>query len=155
MNHGPAFMGASLRRKTWHLTIAMSLAFFLVAMVASPARANSTSLSQSGTSYGTVYAYNTPRTNTFPQNYVSFTPTGVGPGGGGMTMGLRNAGGTQFARGVAGPGQTVGLRNTNGNIWQPGGTFYLNVSLSGACGGPDPCPLFTWSANFSWNVRYA
>jgi hypothetical protein len=90
--------------------------------------------------------------NTFPANSVAFQQTGDGGVGGYVRIGLRNSAGTQFSS-VNGVQGTWAQFYDNGSPGVRGGTFYINASLIGACGGSG-CGVRTWSGNFEWNVRY-
>jgi hypothetical protein len=102
---------------------------------------------------GRVTYWETPRTNTFAQSYVAVQQT-ANPAAGCLDVALRRAisnTGT-FARGRScNPWATV--YNDNGNPYQPSGTFYLSIAITGACGG-DGCGVVNWSGNLQFNVRW-
>lgn len=132
------------------LVVAALVAMAAVVSSATPAQAATASL-VGNQQLNTVMHYNTARTNSNAQNFVSFRPTTVGNSGGYVVIGLRNTAGTQFASGpAANLRQTVTIRNAGLN-YVTAGTFYINARWVGACGGCDPG---YWAGDLTYNVRY-
>jgi hypothetical protein len=127
---------------------ALVLVFSLTAVQA--ASANQSAISGDG-QVGVVKSWDTPRSNTFPSNYVAFQVTGLSSGGN-LWVALRNGSGSTFARALTSSSWTT-IMNDNGNPYQPAGTFYLNTEPTGACGGSG-CGTVSWSGNLEWNIRY-
>lgn len=142
------------RRVTGRKLVLLVAALFLttasVVSFATPAQAATATL-VGNQQMNTVAHYNTARTNSNAQNFVSFRPTTVGNSGGYVVIGLRNSAGTQFAAGPAATlRQAVTIRNSGLN-YVTAGTFYINARWVGACGGCDPGH---WAGDLTYNVRY-
>lgn len=123
-------------------------------VTATPAQATTTTLSGTVPSCSTAVAYGTARTNSQAQNAVSFKATNIGPCGGTLSIALRNSSGKTYARGTAKYNQTVAIKSDNGNYWVAPGTFYINASSDGACGSSGCAAGKSWSASFTYNVRW-
>lgn len=108
--------------------------------------AQSVTVGISGTQTPDVYGWGTARTNTHDCNSVQLRVTSAGTGL--LTIGLRNAGGAQYAK--ASSGTIAGFpwvpfwASVSTRI--PQGTFYLNSRVSWY-----PRPAY-WSADLSYNV---
>jgi len=140
----------TLDRKLVLLVVALLMAMASVVSFATPAQAATATL-VGNQGMNTVMHYNTARTNSNGQNFVSFRATSVGNSGGYVVIGLRNSSGTQFASGPStGFGQTGTIRNSGLN-YVTAGTFYINARWVGACGGCNPG---RWEGVLTYNVRY-
>lgn len=115
------------------------------------AQATETSISGSQ-GYGTTVHYYTARYNSYPQNYMAAWAVGWQTGGS-MSMGVRNASGYQIARIDGVTSSWKSFYNNRGEPSISPGTFYMNVLITGACGGSG-CGTQNWHGGLIYNVRY-
>ncbi|TFD89899.1 hypothetical protein [Cryobacterium serini] len=139
--------------RTRRLKIAGIMIVAAFAWGASAQAAQATIVEISGwQSMNEVVHYQTPRTNSYTPAHTSFQTISPGNGGGSLTLGLRNSSGTQFARAVGQMNYPVPFRGPDGSTVTQGGTFYINASMSGMCGG-DGCGVSQWRASLDFNNR--
>ncbi|VXB06023.1 MULTISPECIES: hypothetical protein [Curtobacterium] len=141
-------------RRSAMMTLAAIVGTLGLVLTAAPAQATTTTLSGPISECNFTLKYGVARTNSNAQNAVSFRPTNTGGCGAPLTLALRNSSGSTFARGTANSGKTVAIKADNGKYWVGAGTFYINAGINGACGSSTCAQGHSWSASFTYNVRW-
>ncbi|MET4583749.1 hypothetical protein ABIE21_003280 [Conyzicola nivalis] len=145
---------ASSRRplRRWITAYVAAALFGLLIGIPSVATADQALISGSQNASTTWYAYSTPRTNTYGNNFMAWRMHSDGGTGAPVELQLRNAANVAFAT-FSSAYMTWADISDGGAPGVRAGTFYMNARFPGQCGGSG-CGWVTFSGDLQWNVKY-